>query len=88
MPIYCYQHPKTKEVFEELRPICDMDKPFISPDGVKCERIIPNSMGYFGRSERDREIYEIHSDYLKKCRPKYIELRNGRKVKYNPQKHF
>ena len=42
MPIYCFKHPKTGEVFEELRLMKDIDKPFFAEDGIECPRIVPD----------------------------------------------
>lgn len=86
MPIYEYQHPDTKEIFSELRKIKDRDKPFIAPDGKECERLLfPTKLGYCGKG--DREVFEVDPGYVKKCRPKYVEFRDGHKEKYDPTKH-
>jgi hypothetical protein len=88
MPIYQYKHPDTEEIFEEIRKIKDRDKPFIAEDGVKCPRLeIPLDIGYCGRSEKDREVFEIDSEYTKKCNPKYVKFRDGHREKYDPSKH-
>jgi len=89
MPVYQYEHPVTKEVFEDLRPIKNRHKPFIAPDGVKCPRIVvPTDLGYCGRAEKEREVFELDPGYVKKCRPKFVKYRDGHREKYDPGKHF
>jgi len=85
MPIYTYRHPETGEEFEDFRQMKDSDKPFLAPDGVKCQKIIASGIGGW---RLDREIYEIDADYCKKANPEFIKLRNGQRVKYDPNKHF
>ena len=87
MPIYCYQHPVTQEIFEDLRAYSQIDDPFVALDGIICPRIIATQYGYMGLSENEREVYQVDRDYVKKCSPKKIRLRNGQKVKYDPTKH-
>ena len=61
---------------------------YISPDGEVCERIIVSpSMGYVGRSEKDREGFELDADYYKKQNPKYVKYRDGHREFYNSTKH-
>jgi hypothetical protein len=38
IPLYSYIHPKTGEIFEELRLMSKRDEPFIAPDGTPCPR--------------------------------------------------
>lgn len=84
-PIYEYKNPVTGEIFEDIRSYSDMDKPFIAPDGTKCERIFTSSIhGWKG----DREVFEIDPGYVKKCKPKYVKFRDGHREKYDPNKHF
>ena len=85
MPIYSYQHPKTKEVFDILREIKNRDKPYILKDGTKCKRIFGDIN--IGIINKNAEVFQKDPDYVKKCRPKYIRLRNGHRVRYDPTKH-
>lgn len=87
MPIYEYKHPKTGEIFTEIRKIKDRDKPFTAPDGEVCERIFFSKMGYMGRSEKDREVFELDRDYAKKIRPKYVKYRDGHREFFDPTRH-
>jgi len=83
MAIYEYLHPKTKEIFEEMRSIKDRDKPFIATDGVECKRIISR----FGGWRKGREPFEVDSDYCKKLNPKFIKFNDGHRERYDPRKH-
>lgn len=88
MPIYEYIHPKTGEIFEKLRPIKDRNKPYVLEDGTKCKRLaISGSVGYFGKSAKEKESFELDRDYVKKCNPKYIRFRDGHRERYDPTKH-
>lgn len=86
MPIYEYEHPKTKEIFEDIRTIKNRDKLFVAPDGAKCKRVkFPSQMGYCGKGTR--EVYELDPHFCKQVNPKYIKLRSGEKIRYDPTKH-
>lgn len=84
-PIYQYEHPKTGEIFEDIRKYKDANKPFIAPDGAKCTRleVATSFTGWKG----DREIFEQDPGYVKKCKPKYIKFRDGHRERYDPMKH-
>ena len=85
MPIYQFKHPETGEIFEELRPFKDIDKPYIAEDGVECERLqVPESIRGW---RKDREAFEADPDYVKKVKPKYIRFQDGHREKYDPTKH-
>ena len=83
MPNYEFEHPDTKEVFEDLRSIKDRDKPYISPDGKKCKRIISSFTGW----KKNKEVFEADRDYVKKCNPKYVKFQDGHRERYDPTKH-
>ncbi len=83
MPIYVYQHPDTKEIFEILRSFKDCDKPFFAPDGTKCEKRISIFTGY----KKDREVFEVDPAYVKQMNPKRIKFRDGHVEKYDSTKH-
>ncbi len=85
MPIYQFVHPKTGEIFEDIRSVKDRDKPFYAPDGIKCGRLeVPTR---FSGGKGDKEVFEADADYVKKCRPKYVRFRDGHKERYDPTKH-
>jgi hypothetical protein len=86
MPIYTYKHPKTGELFDVLRNMSDMDRPYISEDGAKCKRVfsLPRSLGYINKNA---EVFEVARDYTKKCNPKYVKFRDGHRERYDPTKH-
>ncbi len=83
MPIYEFEHPQTKEVYEDFRKMSDSDKPFMAPDGTQCKRILSKCRGWKG----DRECFELDPEYVKKARPNYVRYRDGHREKYNPSKH-
>jgi len=83
MAIYQYKHPKTGEIFEDIRKMKDSDKPFIAPDGIKCFRIISKFQGWKG----NKEVFEQDPSYVKKCRPKFVKFKDGHREKYDPTKH-
>lgn len=87
MPIYEFIHPKTEEIFTEIRQMSDRDKPFIAPDGEICERVLFSKMGYMGRSEKERECFELDPHYCKKVSPKWIKYRDGHREKFDPTRH-
>lgn len=93
MPIYNYKHPETGEVFEDIRSFDDMEKPYISEDGIECEYITwynaPNASEHArkhskGMIDKNCEVWEKDRAYVKKLNPKYVRTRNGKKIKYNP----
>jgi len=83
MPIYCYQHPKTKEEFEVFRKMKDSNKPFYAPDGVKCKKLIST----FGGWREGREVFELDPDYVKRNNPKKVKYRDGHSERYDPTRH-
>jgi hypothetical protein len=85
-PIYEFEHPKTGEIFEDIRSIEDRDKLFISEDGAKCKRVFcPSRLGYCGKG--DRECFELDRDYVKKVNPKRVKYRDGHSETYDPTRH-
>ena len=88
MPIYEYQHPETKEIFEDMRKMEDRDKPFIAPDGVKCERIFASNLEYVGRPDKNKECFEVDREYVHKAKPKYIKFRDGHRERFDPTRHI
>ena len=84
-PMYQFEHPDTKEVFEDFRSIKNRNKPYISPDGKKCKRReVPTSIhGWKG----NKEVFEADRDYVKKSHPKYVKFKDGHRERYDPTKH-
>jgi len=85
-PMYCYQHPETGEIFEDIRSFKDMDKPYIAPDGVKCERIFV--IKGLGIVDKNAECFQKDAAWVKSCNPKYVKFRDGHRERYDPNKHF
>jgi predicted nucleic acid-binding Zn ribbon protein len=84
MPLYEYEHPVTKEIYTDFRSMKDADIPYISEDGIECKKIISIP----GIVDKNKEPYQYDSDYWRKVRPKHVKLRNGKKVKYDPNTMF
>lgn len=85
MPIYVYKHPVTGEEFEVRRTFSQIDEPYLSPDGSVCPRI-----QVFTASKainKNREVFQVDPDYVKKCNPKYVRFRDGHRERYDPTKH-
>jgi len=87
MPIYLYQHPVTNKTYEIIRSVSERDNPYISEDGVKCYRVPVYSMGYMGKSGKEKEVFEVDRDYVKRLSPKYVKFRDGHRERYDPVKH-
>jgi len=86
MPIYIYKHPETGEIFEDIRSFKDIDKPFISPDGIKCERVF--AIKGLGVINKNAECFQKDADWVKRVKPKYVKFRDGHRESYDPNKHF
>ena len=84
-PMYEYEHPETGEIFEDIRPFKNADKPFIAPDGVKCKRKeVPSA---FSGWKGDKEVFEADPAHVKKMHPKYVKFKDGHRERYDPTKH-
>lgn len=80
MPIYEFKNTNTGEVFEEIRKVSERNKPFKDPKtGQLCELQI-SELGLTGLGSQ--EVYNTHSDYCKKAKPKFIKKKNGERVKF------
>jgi len=85
MPVYVFEHPETKEVFEEFRSFKKINKPFYAPDGIKCKRIL--FPGKLSISKKRKEFFEQDPEYVKKVKPKYVRFRDGHRERYDETKH-
>lgn len=86
--VYKFCHPKTNEIFSEIRNVSDADLPFIASDGVICDPFgIESKSKQFGIIAKDKEVFERYPGYCKEMKPKYVKLRNGSKIRYDPSKH-
>jgi hypothetical protein len=36
---------------------------------------------------KNREVFQADSDYVKKCKPKYVKFQDGHRERYDPTKH-
>jgi len=102
MPIYEYQHPLTNETFDLLLPLKKEDLPYSLENGEKvisankdkctledgtiCERIW-SRVGYCGLAAKEKEVWQVDPEYVKKCRPKFVMSRRGEKIPYDPTRH-
>lgn len=67
MPVYEFQHPKTGEVFEVLRPFSKSGDPYFAPDGTQCVKLISSPQIRMGDELPDR--YERkEQDHQKKVK--------------------
>ena len=95
VPVWWYKHPKTGEMFSDLRTkgfekkplvvkgvICELDLDYILPT-KKHKPLGPRQMFKDGQ----REVWEADSHYVKKCNPKYVKYQDGHKERYDPSKH-
>ena len=93
MPIYIYKHPDKEEYYEEIRPMKDSKKKLVLDDGTKCERVYNNPNRKLFKNRRTSrageklEVFQADPQYVKKCRPKFVEFRDGHKERYDPTKH-
>jgi hypothetical protein len=68
-------------------------RPYIAPDGEKCELLedyVPpakDTKNQIGIINKNAEVFEKDADYVKKCNPKYIKFRDGHREKYDPTRH-
>ena len=93
MPIYVYQHPKTKEEFDVVKSMKDRDEPFEAPDGELCERVLfpaarkskPGERS--SRAGKKMECFEADPEYTKAIKPKFVKFRDGHRERYDPTKH-
>tara|TARA_Y100000310_G_scaffold325810_1_gene389872 strand:- start:1817 stop:2086 length:270 start_codon:yes stop_codon:yes gene_type:complete len=88
MPILEFRHPKTGEIFEEIVPFSHGNKPFVLEDGTECE-LVPFYESKKGPClvNKNAEVWEKDSAWIKKCNPKYVRTQSGHKVRYDSTKH-
>jgi len=85
MPIYSYRHPRTGEIFEDFRLMRDADT-FVAPDGETCERVV--NFESFRPINKTLEFWERFPNDVKRSRPKFVRDKAGRRLKYDPTRHF
>jgi len=88
MPLYEYRHPKTGEIFEDIRSFSQSDEPYIADDGTKCEKVpIWDGQCRMGLVNNNAEVWQKDPDYVKRMKPKYLRTREGHRIRYDPTKH-
>jgi hypothetical protein len=72
-----------------MRPMKDSKKKYKAPDGVWCKRHMQaEGKGYCGLAASEREGFEMDPKLYRKRNPKYVRLRDGTRVRYDPNKHY
>ncbi|MCD6435901.1 MAG: hypothetical protein J7L15_05885 [Clostridiales bacterium] len=90
---FWYKHPKTGEMFSDQRMTGFEHKPIIK-GGVECclvpdyEPLIVESRSQMGIVNKNAEVFQKDSDYVKKVKPKFVKFKDGHREKYDPTKHF
>ena len=87
----CHKHLKTGEIFEEIRSLKNQYDPYISEDGCECEYVpsfTVDSNSAPVMLNKNAEVWERDSSYVKKMKPKYVRRQDGIKERYDPNKHF
>ena len=86
--IFKFKHPKTDEVFSELRNIEDANNKFKAPDGVACKPYGNNiNTLKSGIIVNGKEGFEKYPGYYKEMKPKKVKYRDGHSEPYDPTKH-
>ncbi len=90
---FWYKHPETREMFSDQRMGGYENRP-LTKAGVKCELVrdyVPpvkkRKPLSFCIINKNREVFQADSDYVKKCRPKYVKFQDGHRERYDPTKH-
>ena len=89
MPIYYYKNKNNGEIVEVVRKFSEQKIPYISPDGSVCEYIdwwLIATQAPLG-IDKNAEVFEKDSDYVKKMKPKYVKFHDGHREIYDPTKH-
>ena len=89
MPIYVYEHPETKERYDDVRSFSEADDPYIADDGQECPRVLypqseVGSRHPPGLIDKKLEVWEKDRDHVRKMNPKYVRTRDGQRIQYNP----
>ena len=90
MALYTYKNPKTGEIFEEFAPMKDYQKPFVTSDGVVCPRVFyvdTNEKTYLGIINKNAEVFQKDSTYVRKMNPKYVKFRDGHRERFDSTRH-
>ena len=89
---YYYKHPKTGEIFSDQRMEGYEERPYIK-NGVECKLVKnykpkrKNKTTGIAIINKNREVWEADSHYVKKCNPKFVKYQDGHKERYDPGKH-
>lgn len=90
---FWYKHPKTGEMLSDQRMTGYEKKPLVVK-GVKCELVkdyVPPVKKRKALSlciiNKNREVFQADSDWVKECNPKYVKYNDGHRERYNPAYH-
>jgi len=90
---YYYKNPKTGKIFSDQRMQGYENKPYIDKDGIECELLVDYRPSEEERTSgiaiinKNREVFQADSDYVKKCKPKYVKFQDGHRERYDSSKH-
>ncbi len=90
---FWYKHPETEEMFSDQRLIGYETRPLVVK-GIKCELVpdyVPPAKNRDDFSlaiiNKNREVFQADTDYVKRSQPKYIKFNDGHRERYDPTKH-
>ncbi len=91
---FYYKHPKTGKIYSDQRMIGFETNPYKDRDGTECELLKDYSppakketKSTFGIIDKNAEVFQKDSAFVKKCNPKYIKFNDGHREKYDSSKH-
>ncbi|MCK5762538.1 MAG: hypothetical protein KAH05_00310 [Clostridiales bacterium] len=90
---FYYKHPKTGKIYSDQRMSGFEEVPYMASDGVKCELLkdycpdTEDSKNQIGIINKNAEVFQKDSAFVKKCKPKYVKFRDGHREKYDPTRH-
>ncbi len=92
---FWYKHPKTGAIFSDQRMKGYEENPLIIK-GVSC-KLVRDYIPSIKKTDtniniaiinKNREVFQADSEYVKKCNPKYVKFQDGHRERYDPTKHF
>lgn len=90
---FWYKHPETGEMFSDQRMEGYGKRP-LTKGGVECELVPGYVLPVKKRKplslcviNKNREVFQADSDYVKKMNPKFVRYQDGHRERYDPTKH-
>ena len=90
---FYYKHPKTGKIYSDQRMIGFENAPYRASDGVECELLkdysppITERKNQLGIINKNAEVFQKDSAYVKECNPRFVKFRDGHRERYDPTKH-